>query len=688
MRGAQNAIVSFRGARWAALGLVGLAAACSSPSAGSRGAAGRSGGFAVDAGGGAPGVIIGDPDQSHDGAIQTGAGGGAGGVSDAGLPAPTPISPCRLLGIGHTLSMDLSPDGTLAAFGSAEGGITIFGVADFVARRTITAHRAPVGAVAFSPDSTRIASADASGGVALWNVADGSSVWSATPLDGAVAGLAMTQSKLWALTPNGLTAIDVANGAHGVAASVGLGAAALAVSPDGQTIALGDSDGGVRVLAAADLTVKASIPSANPGGVTSLRISGNGQKLVTGGADGTTALWDLQGTLLARVMEPGQPVASVDVNADGSLLSAGTVAQLNNIYAFKPDGTVVASYFGFTFYARVTLDGTYLIAFGGGGRAERDPLDRTQYQAFKVWEEDNSAVAFSPDGRYVAESVFDNIRLWDTDTGEMVRILDTTNPPSYTPAGGVSFSSDGAVLARNDSNGYLDVLGVADNALLAKYTGITGSNSVVYSPDGQWIATTGPAHVMFWRTSDGSTGPTGFTGSGGQAPTAVAFSPDGQTVAVGDGAGNVVCWSFPGGAMVTQFSAVPATIWHLGFSPDGTRIAVSDLNDPPALFALDGTRLPLWPEALSQRFSFSSDGAYLATLVRAPPLTQPITVNTEEHDLLLSSPATGAPAASYLWTIDIGPNQSDFFLVALPAFAPHDHRVLIGAALDAVFCLP
>src|SRR4029077_20267287 len=117
-----------------------------------------------DAGGDGPDTMIGDPDRSRDaaaggggspaggggtagstagGAPGTGGssgGGGASGAGDGGLPAPTEIHACRLLGIGHTLSMDLSPDGKLAAYGSAEGGITLIGIADFVARRTITAH--------------------------------------------------------------------------------------------------------------------------------------------------------------------------------------------------------------------------------------------------------------------------------------------------------------------------------------------------------------------------------------------------------------------------------------------------------------------------------------------------------------------------------------------------------------------
>jgi WD40 repeat protein len=687
--------------RWGLLAMVSVASACTSHGAAAQnGGAGGNGGAAFDAG--AAGNDAGSPASGGQGGNGGGAGAagrapGVGGVTGAGGVRGTggaagqnpaisvAINPCRLLGIGRPNAMDVSPDGKLVAYGSLEGAVTLLGVADFIARRTITAHAAIVTAVAFSPDSTRIASADAAGNVALWNVADGSAVWSATPLGGSVEGLAISISgTIWALTTQGLYPLDGATGVHPSAAAAGTVAAALALSPDGKTLALGGTDGGVKLLAAPDLTPTASITAANPGGVTALRVSGDGKKLVTGGADGTTALWDLQGNLLNRISQPGHAATSVDINADGSLLAASE-RWTPSVRAFKPDGTVLADWDVFPFFTRLSVDGKYLISMSTGGRVDRDPVDTTQTAAAAVWDDFYTAAAFSPDGRYVAEAVYDDIRLWDTQTGEMVRLLDAT-PPIVTPADGLAFSPDGSALARNDYNHNLWVLGTADSSLLADYTSVSGSYSVVYSPDGQWLATPGPSTVMLWHVSDGASGPTGFVGSGGKAPTAVAFSPDGQTLAVGDAAGNVVLWSFPGGAMVTQFPAVTGAVQQIGFSPDGTRLAVSNQNGTPVLFGPDGTKIASWPRGLSPSFAFSFDGAYLATIVQGSQVTEPTGVITDEIDILLSSPVTGKPAATYTSVINT-PNQS-FFLEGLLAFAPHDHRLLVASELGAVLCLP
>jgi len=668
---------------WALSVSLGFASACTSHgiSAGSGGARGSgSGGAGV---GGLAGAGVG-------GASGAGASTGVGGSAGAGHnpTISTAITPCRLLGIGHPISMDVSPDGTLVAYGSVEGGVTLFGVSDFVARRTITAHPANVTAVAFSPDSTRIASADAAGDVALWSVADGSPIWSATPLDGRVEGLAFSVSgTVWALTASGLYAIDGASGSHTTAAS-GTSAAALALSPDGQTIALGGTDGGVKLLSAANLGAIASIAVANPGGVTALRISGNGQKLVTAGADGTTALWDLQGNLLTRISQPGAPATSVDVNSDGSLLAAGE-DRTPSVRAFKPDGTVLADWEVFPFAARLSVDAQYLLSMSNAARVDRDPVDGTMTTAGLVWDDFYTAEAFSPDGRYVAEAVYDDIRLWDTETGAMVRLLDAT-PPILTPADGVAFAPDGAALARNDYNHNLWVLGTADSALLADYTGVdTGSGgaySVAYSPDGQWLATTGPAYVMLWHVADGASGPTVFVGSGGAPPTALAFSPNGQTLAVGDGGGNVVLWSFPGGTTLAQFPAVTGAVQQLGFSPDGVSLEVTNQSGPPVLFGLNGTKIASWFDGTSPYFAFSFDGDYVASFLEGPLVTNSSGVGTDEIDIRLSSPATGAPVATYNSVIYT--SAQAYYVYGILAAAPHDHRLLVGSVLGTILCLP
>jgi WD40 repeat protein len=557
------------------------------------------------------------------------------------------------------------------------------GVADFIARRTITAHHGGVTAVAFSRDSSQIASADERGDLALWSVADGTEVWTTTLLDPPVESLAFASTgTLWALTASGLYAVAGASGAHGPTAEPGTSAAALAISPAGDTIALGDMDGSYRLLNAADLTTKVSVPSAHAGGVTALRISANGQRLVTGGADGTTALWDLAGNLLTRVSQPNAPVTSVDLNADGTLLAAGQKTT-REVLAFLPDGTTLGGGSVFPFYARLSRDGAYLISITTANRADRIPVDPAQFSATLNWDDYFDAAAFSPDGRYVAEGVANSVRLWDTETGEMVRRLDG-NPPIVANATAIAFSPDGTALARDDGNGNLDLLRTADGALLTQYGARVQTRSVAYSPDGQWLATPGAANVLLWKVADGSSGPSGFVGQSGQQPTALAFAPDGRTLAVGDAGGNVTLWSFPDGTRQTTFAAVTYAVHQLGFSPDGGRLVVGDDYGHGALFTSAGTLVvnlfPGWNDQAS--VAFASDGQYLASLA-VIPVNQPDGPGPSLFDILLLSPLTGSPLVTY-GTADITGGVGSGYLVS----APSDHRLLLATGVGRLLCLP
>ncbi len=668
------------------------------------------GSLALGCGGGSAGgshdaamPIVGDPDRGKDAAAtidvargldagaladaSTGPDGSADGSPGDGYPPPTPVptQPCRLLGIGAPTSMDLSPDGTLAVFGSSAGGVTLIPMASFVARRTITAHAASVTAVAFSSDSATVVSGDAEGNISLWSVADGGALWTAPPVGGPVQTLAFSPSgTLWALTPAGLVAVNGRDGTH-AAATAGTSATIAALSPDGRTIALGDPDGGFRVLRASDLSTLAAVAGAHPGGVTALRISANGQRMVTGGADGTTALWDLQGSLIARVPLPGAPVTSVDLDADGSILVAAA-ATSEYAGAFKPDGTVLTEAITFPIYARLSLDGGYVVTMTNAFRADRVPIDTNDLTNTLVWQDYFQSVAFSPDGRYLAEGVDDDVRLWDTETGEMVRILDTTAPPLYTPPPAIAFSPDGATLALNDGNYGTYLLDVADSALVASYPIGRSQRSLVYSPDGQWLATTGPSAIVLLRVSDGSSGPTTFVGSTGQTPTAVAFSSDGATLAVGDAGGMVSLWSFPAGALIERFAALSTRIQQIAFSADGTRLAVADPSGVQVLFTPSGTKIASLATAGSPSFSFSADGMFVANVAPGPGVPGPYGGTVHYPQLTLWSPATGMPL---LGLVPQSPGDSTLYYNGeIVDFAPSGHRVLAADFVGRIFCVP
>jgi WD40 repeat protein len=107
--------------------------------------------------------------------------------------------------------------------------------------------------------------------------------------------------------------------------------------------------------------------------------------------------------------------------------------------------------------------------------------------------------AFSPDGRHVVTTSFDNtLRAWDASTG---RLLYSAYEPAYIPR--IAFSPDGQRLATAMSTGSLSILGTVDyRELYNLQKHNRWINAIAYSPDGAWLASaSSDAVVKVWDAS-------------------------------------------------------------------------------------------------------------------------------------------------------------------------------------------
>jgi WD40 repeat protein len=411
-----------------------------------------------------------------------------------------------------------------------------------------------------------------------------------------------------------------------------------------------------------------------------VRVSADGRSVVSGGADETIAVWDAALQPVHRIVQPHLPISSVDVSADGSvILGAGP----EWAYAFQPDGTVLATFTVFPSYARLSVDGTHLLTLETvrvGYLEISNPIVGT------VWPAGWDAMAFSPDGRFVAESGPDRVNIWEVSSGALARTI-------AVPATALAFSADGTMRAQLGYDGTVQLERFPDGELLRSFAGaapVKIINSLAFSPDGAWLAASGTQTVATWRTADGSPGPVGISATAGRPPSVVAFSPDGGLLAVGDDDGAVFLWSFPEGAFVRSINvfpsapppAVPANIESIQFWPDGTRLLVSGQGGI-AIFGTNGDSIaqlsPLWsgtpPAALS------ADGLLIAGA--APPELQPYA--TSPSLLALWSGTDG-----HLIRTFSAPGPESYFTAGqLLQFSPTSHA-LAYATLGSVriFCLP
>src|SRR5205085_7949782 len=84
--------------------------------------------------------------------------------------------------------------------------------------------------------------------------------------------------------------------------------------------------------------------------------------------------------------------------------------------------------------------------------------------------------------------------------------------------------------------------------------GVKNGYALAWSPDGQTLASSGPAQVELWR-ADGTLRRTLAMDQSDNGVTSVAFSPDGQMLATGSFNGSIKLWRVADGALLKEITA-------------------------------------------------------------------------------------------------------------------------------------
>jgi WD40 repeat protein len=339
------------------------------------------------------------------------------------------------------------------------------------------------------------------------------------------------------------------------------GVTSIAVSPDGETLAIGKDDGSVSLMPRAGGRMQLLGRHAPLGGIWSAEFTPDGRTLVTTSADHTSIVWDVHsGTQLEVLTGQGDIVKQHAMSSDGETL-----------YTASEDGTVIAW------------------DIGGRHRLGRMLPFTSEYPADIYSQPQSAAVAVSPDGRFLALSQNGGVvQLWS------LRTLTTVGPPFR------GFKE----LDRTGTSGAGDLAFSADGRLLAAGGG-AGSTVVVWDVE---------THEIVHR----------FTPPAKPEPhgDGLAFSPDGKTLANGDGGNGALLWDLSTGEFEKLRVGKDRYVLSLAYSPDGARLATVDAVSPGQGILWDVSRRPArrivsfaaqsavgWATSVA----FSPDGKLLAT---------------------------------------------------------------------------
>ncbi|WP_433379267.1 TIR domain-containing protein [Actinoplanes sp. CA-142083] len=350
---------------------------------------------------------------------------------------------------------------------------------------------------------------------------------------------------------------------------------AVAFSPDGSLVAAGDRNGMTTVWNLTSEMTAGDFATVRAGGaIRTLSFDTRTGVLTTADASATATLWNVTGPgapqPLAMVTAPASHRATVFGSDGHSLVVAGGDGKARTWDIADPGHPVrradVALGSGVVRAVRYSPDNRKVAVVATDDRtltlADATRPDRTTTLAVAgAPVKQTSAPAFSPDGRTMAViSGSTTLMLWD--------VTDIARPVLRSSVGGdfggmLKFGPDGQVVATSGySTPAITLWNVANRAAPGRLATMLGHSGDIYamafSPDGHTLASGGlDDTTVLWDITK-RTVPLRLATLTGHARwvTTLAFSPDGRTLATGGGDLAVMLWD-------TSIPAVPVLLGRL-----------------------------------------------------------------------------------------------------------------------------
>lgn len=315
--------------------------------------------------------------------------------------------------------------------------------------------------------------------------------------------------------------------------------------------------------------------------VTSIDISPDGTKALSGALDQSVVLWDLQtGEVIHTLEGHRSQVNDVTFSPDGTqALSGGndtrlilwdltTGEQVNSIrtenqveaVAFTEDGTQALT--GTRLGELLLWDlasGEVAAAFGDGGTIS----EAQTVNDVAVY--DNMVIAGADDQR---------VTVWSLVNQQLLYVFDAHTDGVHS----VQFSPDGRTALSGSSDNTMYWWGVTNQAFIRDFDSLSMDQilTATYTPDGEAILTSGTdGALVLWDVETGSPR-TPYENPFAEPISALAFNTDGSRFVAGTEGGILALWDATTGEVLRTYNGHSGIIDAVAFTSDGAAILAGD----------------------------------------------------------------------------------------------------------------
>ena len=277
---------------------------------------------------------------------------------------------------------------------------------------------------------------------------------------------------------------------------------ALALSADGQTLVSGGADKTIKVWNIDTNQVSHTL-SGHTDTIRAIALSANGQTLASGSGDNAIKLWNIKtGRLIRTLTGHMGPVWSVAISLDGQTLVSGGEDGALKIWDLQTGDLLrtIPAHLGRVFCVAIAPDGE-TIATGG--------IDTT----LKLWSLKTGelistiaahssavrAIAFSPDGQHLASGSWDKtIKLWDWRNRALIHTLADHTLRVVT----VAFSPNGQTLASGSLDQTLKLWDVKTGELHQTLVGHSDWVLAIATDTERLVSSSKDDTIQIWRRSN------------------------------------------------------------------------------------------------------------------------------------------------------------------------------------------